>query len=111
MPDTQLSTKKWGKVDRAALAKLVHNGDVDINNLSTNYIDAVGKEHFCHCNKKNFSRNFRDFAATFNLEAKYVGARRRGGKTMCFSLIYTSGHLKSHPPTLIDNSCKQQRRI
>ncbi len=84
MPDTQLSTKKWGKVNRAALAKLVHDGDVDINDLSTAHIDAVGKEHFRHRDKKNFCHNFRDFAATFDLEAKYSGARKRAGKTMRF---------------------------
>ncbi len=54
MPYTQLPTKKWGKVNKAALAKLVHDRDVDINNLSYDNINAVGKEHFCHCNKKNF---------------------------------------------------------
>jgi hypothetical protein len=54
MPNMQLPTKKWGKVDKAALAKLVHNRDVDINDLSYNNINAVRKEHFCHPNKKNF---------------------------------------------------------
>jgi hypothetical protein len=90
MPDMQLSTKMWGKVDGAALAKLVHSRDVDINNLSTAHIDAVRKEHFCHYNKKNFRRNFRDFAATFDLEAKYSRARKRAGKTMHFRLLYIS---------------------
>ncbi len=84
MPNMQIPTKKWGTVDRAALVKLVHDGDVDINDLSTAHIDAVQKEHFCHRDKKNFRRNYRDFAATFDLEAEYSGARRRADKTMCF---------------------------
>ncbi len=77
MPDTQLPTKNRGKANKAAFTRLVHNGDVDINNLSYKNINAVGKERFCHCNKKNFCRNFRDFAATINLKAKYSRARRR----------------------------------
>ena len=84
MPNMQIPTKKWGNVDRAALAKLVHNGDMDINDLSTAHIDAVQKEYFCHPDKKNFHRNYRDFAATFDLEAEYSRARRRAGKTMRF---------------------------
>ncbi len=112
MPDDmQLPTKKWGKVNKAALTRLVHNGDMDINDLSNNNIDNVGKEYFCHRKKKNFCRNFRDFAATFELEAEYSGARRRGGKTMGFSLFYISGHLKTPPPTLGDNICRQQQCI
>jgi hypothetical protein len=107
MPNMQLSNKKWGKVNRAALAKLVHDGDMDINNLSTNNIDAVRKEHFCHREKKNFHRNFHDFAATYDLEVEYSGARRREDKTMCFPLIYTSGHLKNPLSTLVDNTHRQ----
>ncbi len=72
MPEnTQLPTKKWGKVDKAALVRLVHDRDVDIINLSYDNIHAVGKAYFCHREKKNFCRNFRDFATTFNLEAEY----------------------------------------
>jgi hypothetical protein len=108
MPDMQIPTKNWGKVDKAAPARLVHNGDVDINDLSYKNIDAVGSEHFCHRDKTNFCRNFRDFAATFNLKAEYSGARRRGGKTMHFSLLYISGHLKSPPPTLVNNRRRQR---
>ena len=107
MSNTQILTKNWGKVNRAALARLVHDRDVDINNLSYKNIDTVRSEHFCHRNKKNFCRNFHDFAATFDLESKYSGARRRGGKTMHFSLLYISGHLKSAPPILIPNRCMQ----
>jgi hypothetical protein len=110
-PDTQIPTKNWGKVDRAALARLVHNGDMDINDLSYKSINAVGSEHFCHRDKKNFRCNFHDFAAAFDFEAKYSGARRRGGKTMHFSLLCISGHLKSPPPTLVNNRRRQQQCI
>ncbi len=103
MSNTQILTKNWGKVNRAALARLVHNGDMDINDLSYKNINAVGSEHVCHHDKKNFCHNFRDFSATFNLQAEYSGAKRRGGKMMCFSLLYISGHLKSPPPTLVNN--------
>jgi hypothetical protein len=104
MPDMQRSTKKWGKVDRANLARLVHDGDVDINDLTYGHINAFGIENFCHHDKNNFCCNFRDFVATFNLKAEYRGARRRGGKTMRFSLFYISGHLKTPPPTLADKA-------
>ena len=82
MPDMEIPSKNWGKVDRAALARLVHNRDVDINNLSHKNINAVWKEYFCHCDKKIFFHNYRDFAATFDLEAEFSGARRRWGKMM-----------------------------
>jgi hypothetical protein len=97
------SNKNWGKADIAALARLVHNRDVDIKNLSSNYIAAVGKEYFCHQSKKNFCRNFCNFAATFNLEAKYSRARRREGKSMGFPLLYYSGLLSTPTPPLVDN--------
>jgi hypothetical protein len=108
MPNTEIPTKIWGKVNRAALTRLVHDRDVDINNLSYKNIDAVGEEYFCHCDKKNFRCNFRDFAATFDLEAEYSRARRKRGKTMRFLLSYISGHLKTPPPTLLNNRHRQQ---
>jgi hypothetical protein len=33
---------------------------------------------------KKIHRNFHDFAATFDLKAKYIGARRREGKLILF---------------------------
>ncbi len=108
MPGTQLPTKNWGKADNAALARLVHHGDVDIKHLSSDYIDAVGEEYFCYCSKKNFSHNFCDFAAAFHLEAKYSRARRRGGKSMRFSLLYYSGLLKTPPSPLVDKKWRQR---
>jgi hypothetical protein len=76
MPDMQLPSKNWVKANKAALARQVHGRNMDIKDLLSNYIDAIGKEHFCHCGKKNFCRIFRDFAAAFDLEAKCCGARR-----------------------------------
>jgi hypothetical protein len=107
MPNMQLPTKNWGKAGKAALARLVHDGDMGINNLAYENMDIVGKEYFCHRDKKNFSHIFRDFAATFNLEAEYSGARRRRGKMIRFSLLFYSGLLKTHPPTLINNRQRQ----
>jgi hypothetical protein len=40
---------------------------VDIYNTSTANIDRVGMAHFPH-QKKNFHRNFCDFAASFAIE-------------------------------------------
>jgi hypothetical protein len=93
MPNTQLTTKKRGKANRAALARLVHDGDMDINDLSYNNVNAFGREHFCHCKKKNFCRIFHDFAATFDLEAKYSRAKRRGKVKQCIfhCFIYAPG--------------------
>ncbi len=76
MPD-KMQPKKWGKADRAALADLVNDGDVDINDLSAKTIDAIRDALFRHRDKKNFRRNFRDFAAANALESEYSGARRR----------------------------------
>ena len=63
-----MPTKKWGKADKAALSRLIDDGDVDIYDTSTANIDRVGAAHFPHREKKNFRRNFRDFAASFTVE-------------------------------------------
>ncbi len=75
MPDMHQPTKNWSKVDKTSLAKLVHNKDADIKDLSTNNIGAVRREYFCHRNKKNFRCNFQNFTATFNLKAEYSRAK------------------------------------
>ena len=72
-----MPTKKWGKADKAALSRLIDDGDVDIFDTSTANIDRVGAAHFLHREKKNFRRNFHDFAASFSVETEYSGARRR----------------------------------
>jgi hypothetical protein len=73
-----MPTKKWGKADKAALSRLIDDGDVDIFDTSTANIDRVGAAHFPHREKRNFRRNFRDFAASFAVESAYSDARRRG---------------------------------
>ncbi len=46
-------------------------------------------KYFSHRDVKNFRRNFRDFAATFDLETEYTGARQReAGKSIYFTYIF-----------------------
>ncbi len=71
-----MQTKKWGKADKAALSRLIEDRDLDIYDTSTANIDGVGAAHFPH-RKKNFRRNFHDFAASFSVEKEYSGARRK----------------------------------
>ena len=47
-----MPTKKWGKADKAALSRLIEDGDVDIYDTSTANIDRVGAAHFPHREKK-----------------------------------------------------------
>jgi hypothetical protein len=99
MPNMQLTTKKWGNADRAALARLVHDRDMNINDLSYDNINAVGREHFCHCKKKIFCRIFNDFAATFDLKAEYSRAKKRGKVRRCIfhCFIYAPGIAPPYP--------------
>ena len=71
-----MPTKKWGKADKAALSRLIDDGDVDIYDMSTANIDRVGVAHFLH-RKKKLHRNFCDFAASFAVEKEYSSTRRR----------------------------------
>ena len=57
-----VTTKNWGKVDRAALHELVREGFVDIEDLSYENIVAVQAEYFPHRTVHNFRRNFKDFS-------------------------------------------------
>ncbi len=83
MPD--LPPKKWG-----ALQDLIDDGAVDVNDLSTRMIDAIHDEYFCHREKKNFRRNFRDFVAANALKTEYSGAKRRqrGELSRYLSIFY-----------------------
>lgn len=71
------TTKYWGRVDKAALAELVLEGHVDITNTSIPNIDAIQEQYFPHRVRKNFHRNFRDFAAAWDLEEELKGARSK----------------------------------
>jgi len=74
------SIKQWGKVDKAALYQLIVDGDVDIEDLSSENIDAVNARYFPHRQKRNFRRNFKDFASAFDLDQALSGARRQAAK-------------------------------
>ena len=70
-------TKQWGKVDKAALHKLIVDGEVNIEDLSFENISDVHERFFPHRQLRNFRRNFRDFASSFDLERALAGARRQ----------------------------------
>ena len=78
LPDSK--PKKWGKADKKNIRELISVGSIDINNLLTKAIDAVHYDYFSHRDKKNFRRNFCDFAAKNALESEYSGARRQKGE-------------------------------
>jgi len=80
------SNKYWGKVDKAALASLVEEGDINISDTSLEYTASVHSDYFSHHDLRNFRRNYRVFSAAFDLEAEYAGARRRNGGN-CTSLF------------------------
>ncbi len=88
--DDAVSTRNWGKVDRAALRKLVLDGNVDIEDLSYQNIDAVQERYFPHRTVRNCWRNFKDYSGAFDLERELSGARRAAkapaGK-MCYYII------------------------
>jgi hypothetical protein len=50
MPD--LSTKNWGKADKATLSRLIEDGDVDIYDTSTANINRFGAAYFLHWEKE-----------------------------------------------------------
>ena len=90
-PPGKVKIKKWGKVNRRALTNLIEEGEVDITNLTAAYIDTVRSDFFSHRDKSNFRRNFRDFAAAWDLEAEYSGARRQesAGKSRVCPIFYS----------------------
>jgi hypothetical protein len=69
------TTKQWGKADKAFLHQLIAKGKVNIKDLPMKNIDSIQKKHFSHCTQCNFRRNFKDFAAAFNLKLGLAGAR------------------------------------
>jgi hypothetical protein len=76
MADTDTRVKPWGKVNKAALHKLVVDGQVDIEDLSYENIDRVRAQYFPHHDRVNFRRNFATFASSFDLEQGLEGACR-----------------------------------
>ncbi len=69
------SNKYWGKVDKAALASLVKDGDINISDTSLEYTASVYSNYFSHHDLRNFRWNYRVFLVAFDLEAEYAGAR------------------------------------
>ena len=102
--------KYWGKVDRAALHDLIKDGSVDITKLNSKYIDTVQAQYFGHRDKKNFRRNFRDFAAANALESEYSGARRRQGEFLYYYQLINYLILLTPSPPLIFYRQRGQRR-
>jgi hypothetical protein len=88
-PKPKVKAKHWGKKDKKYLSDLIREGDVDITNTSYVHIEDIRLEYFPHRDVKIFRRNFRDFAATVDLETEYTGARqRKAGKVHIFSLYF-----------------------
>ena len=54
MPTLKITTKQWGKVDKASLYQLIVDGDVNIEDLSLENIDAVHARYFPHRQQRNF---------------------------------------------------------
>ena len=76
MTDSEVKVKPWGKVDKAALHKLVVDGVFDIEDTSFENIDNVRERFFPHRELRNFRRNFTNFSQAFDLDAALEGARR-----------------------------------
>jgi len=53
------SNKYWGKVDKAALASLVEERDINISDTSLEYTASVHSDYFSHHDLRNFRRNYR----------------------------------------------------
>jgi hypothetical protein len=90
MPSPTPTKRNWGKADRAFLLQLIVDGEVDIEDLSYENIDAVQERWFGHRQKRNFRRNFKDYAASFDLERAVAGARRQeaqGKIDVCIFLL------------------------
>ena len=84
------ATKNWGQADKDLLNDLINKQLINITDTSLDNIERVRAAHFRHRDKRNFRRNFRDFAAVWDLEIEYSGARRRGGKMRRLLLLISS---------------------
>ena len=72
--------KRWGGDDNVFLGTLVAEKKINITNTTPKYIDTIRRKYpiFHRLDKKNFRRNYRNLAASHDLEKYYSGARRRG---------------------------------
>ena len=93
--------RKWGKVGKASLTKLIRDGDVTIDtDVDIEYIDNVQKKYFPHLDRHNFHRNFRDFAARWDTEQAQNGVRKReleGKWDYYYYYYYLSNYLMPTP--------------
>ena len=76
MTGSEVKVKPWGKVDKAALHKLVADDLVDIENTSFENIDNVREQFFPHRELRNFRRNFANLSQAFDLNAALEGDQR-----------------------------------
>jgi hypothetical protein len=90
-----MSTNKvrpWGQADKDLLNDLINLQLINITDTSLSNIEQVRNAHFGHRDKRNFRRNFRNFAAAWDLEIVYSGTRRHesGGKLrrLCSAFFY-----------------------
>ena len=73
--------KRWGGDDNVFLGTLVAEKKINITNTTPKYIDTIRRKYpiFHRLDKKNFRRNYRNLAASHDLQKYFGGARRRGG--------------------------------
>ena len=114
MPDDPNApkTKQWGDSDKKVLRGLIQRGDVDINDITFENIEAVPRAHFPHRDRKNFPNNFRTYAAAWAVEQEKSGARElwgepAGGKSARLYLFYLN-MLADIPPPLPSPVAKPQ---
>ena len=81
-PTAAVGVKKWWQADKDLLKDLINWQQINITDTSLDNIEQDRAAHFRHRDKRSFQRNFCDFAAVWDLEIEYSGARRResGGK-------------------------------
>ena len=83
--------KQWGKYDRHRLHSLIIEGKVNIEDVTYDNIDSVHAKYFPERQQRNFRRNFKDFAAAFDLETALAGARReeaeQGEMRVCLRFV------------------------
>ncbi len=75
MPSQTPPKRNWRKVDKGALLQLIVDGKVDIEDHSHKNIDSVHERWFSTHLKRNFWRNFKDYATSFDLKRALAGAR------------------------------------
>ena len=67
-------TSNQGNVKKAALHRLLINGNFDIEDLVYEDINFIQEQYFPHRTVHNFWCNFKNLSGTFNLEQDLSGA-------------------------------------